>query len=334
MAIVFHGVMPGFESTPGVSETYRYLFRSTDHRDRSIDVQRNRYCPRPGMQHPSNNFMFLKRDDLTITQSSGNEWFKWEVEARFTALEPGEPKPEEEQPNAQPAESEQPDFQPHVTIHYEDYSAPLEFAKKAGVYDADSKAGLVPVVNSALEPYETPPEIFKQNTIIRITRNLSLRSSIWKDVKTLKNTINTDTYTFKRGTFKETVGPYMGRMKFNIGDQVEYRDKNGKERQYANLECQIVVNPETWKVDILDYGTYQLSTAGKTIAQRITDDDWALAGGTTKQPFKDEEKDKIYELLDGTGRQLGTGDNSFFNRYDGYEETKHKAFFKRITKRV
>lgn len=330
--------LAGRSGVIGEDSTRSFLFFTDSPNHTEHDIYFNRNCPRIGSQHPNRKFslFYLKRGNLTVSQRSGSERLLWDVVAKYTQLEAGE-EPPEEQTEPQASEFEEPDFQPHVSIEFEDYSAPIELGiNTSGAYDADSPAGFgaYPVVNSALEPYETPPEIFKQNTIIRVTKNMRLRNSLWKTARSLKNTVNTDRFTYRRGTYVESVEPYQCRLKIRIGEQQEYRDKSGRLRSYANLECQFIIKEITWNVDILDHGTVYLDTPGKTIATRIADDDWGLAGGTKQLPIEDDNRNNIPGLLDGTGERLTAGEASVFNRYPGYRNEKHASFFRRITRRL
>lgn len=340
MSISFVKELSGRGGTIGEDSERKLIFQSDSALDTEYDVYQNRNCPKIGSRHPNRRFslFFLKRGDLSITQSDSN-WARWDVEATYTQLEPGEPEPEEEQDFNEPSqdESDQPDFNPDVSVEFEDYTTPLNFAvNTTAVFDADSPGGTgaYPVVNSALEPYNPPPEVFRQNTIIRVSRNLALSSSLWSDALDLKNTINTDTFSWRRGPAKITVQPKQCRIKTRFGNQIEYRSKTGKKSFYANLEVQFTIKPETWNIDLLDVGTVYLSTAGKSVNLRINDDDWSLASGTTQIPITDDENNRVQGLLNGSGIQVTTGGNSFFNRYPGYYEAKHSAFFKRLTRRA
>lgn len=331
----------GRSGTIGEESTRTFIFytNSTSHSER--DIYFHRVCPRIGSQHPDRRFsrFFLKRGDLTISQGTGSERLKWTVVAKYTQLDPGEEEPEE-QPDAAKGDAEEPDFQPHVTVEFEEYSSPIDLGINVGAqstsFDEDSPAGVgaYPVVNSALEPYETPPEIFKQNAIIRVTRNLGLRSSLWKAANDLRNTINTDKFTFRRGTFVLKIYSNQCRIKIRVGEQEEYQTKTGKTKQYASLEVQFIIDQRTWNIDVLDYGTVYLDTAGKTIETRISDNDWGLAGGTEQVPIEDKNRNRVQGLLDGTGEKLTNGEAAVFNRYPGYDKAKHASFFKRMTRRV
>ena len=337
--ITFITELQGRGGTIGEDSVRTFKFKSDDATDSEYNVYQNRNCPKIGSQHPSNRFrlFYLKRGDLTISQSDSN-WQSWTVEAKYTQLEDEEAPPEEERDFDEPSkdEKDQPDFNPKVSVEFEDYPHPLEYAVDVNyVYDASSPAsdGKYPVVNSALEPYSPPPEVFRQNTLIRVTRNLALSSSLWKDALDIRNTINSDKFKWRRGPAVIDVKERQCRIKVRIGEQVDYRSKTGKKSSYANLEVQFVIRKESWNIDLLDQGSQYLDTAGKSINLRIFDDDWAIASGTKILPIE-VAGERSLGLLDGTGEKLATGGAKFFNRYQGYVQNNHGTFFKKITRRV
>ncbi len=326
--ITFVKERAGRGGTVGEDSTRIYVFESSTGTDSEYEVYRNRSCPKIGSRHPNSRFnlFYLKRGDLKIKSIAGG--YYWSVEAKYTQLKPGEPEPEEEQDFQGPEtpEVDLPDFQPDVTLDFEDYPVPFERAKKAD-------GTFYPVVNSALEKVNNA-EVNIQSAVIRVTRNLHLTSLLWRDALNLGNTINSDTFDYQLGTAKLPIFQYESRIKIRFGSIQEYTDKRGKKQEYASLEVQFAINSDTWKVQLLDVGSVKLSTSGKSIAQRITDNDWGLAGGTTQDPIEDASNNKILGLLDGRGQLLAAGDPSSFNTYDGYIEAKHKDFYNRLTKRV
>lgn len=331
--IYFEGILAGYSAAVGESEVWTYMFRSDSHRDLAQDVARNRYCPRIGARHPTIRYLFLKAGGLTITQGSGKEWNKWTVQVKYSKLDPEEEEPEEESPTKEPTAIEQPDWKPKISVQFEEYSAPLngKFTPSSGSYgeqEAVTSASFAPVVNSALEPYETPPEIIRVNTIVDVRINLPIGDAVWKEIPAINNTINSDSFEFKRGKYVQRFVPKSIRLKCSIGPEIEYKDKRGKKKSYSELNCQFVENRESWRVFVLDYGSYYLSQAGKSINLRTSDNDWELTSGTTKIPFTDVENNAKFGLLAGDGQQATT---SFFNEYSGYTEKPHAKFFKSVT---
>lgn len=346
MSISFIKELPNRGGTVGEDSSRTYIFESDNGLDSEYEVYRNRNCPKIGSQHPNRRFslFYLKRGDLKITQGTGKLYRYWTVEAEYKQLEADEEPPEEEKDFAQPKEKdeeqfEKPDFNPSLTVEFEDYTAPLEFAASDtpatssswDVAQPNGGAGAYGIVNSALEKYNPPPEIFKQNAVIRVTRNLALTSSLWEKALARRNTINTDRFIWRRGKASLTIQPAQSRIKLRIGEQKEYRTKNKKRNAYAQLEVQFSIKKDTWNLDLLDIGSEYLDTAGKTIAQRITDNDWGLAVGTKRLPYDPENG--TLGLLDGSGEKLAAGAKSVFNRYPSYEQTQHGGFFKQLTRR-
>ena len=337
MSVVDFKEVRGRTGRIGIQSTRNFVAWSDSTGDNEYVIRRFRQCPNVWSHHPDRtrfrDYYVKSGDDIEIEQDS-DVWNLWRITVTYRRLEAGE-EPEQEQTSDDAGEFEEPDFSPHVSVDFEDFSAPLDLALNIeGNYESQNPAGTgaYPVVNSALEPYETPPEVFKQNAVIRVTRNLGLRSKLWKQALDLRNTVNTDRFTYRSGTFVLPVEAGQSRIKIRRGEVEEYKKRSGRTSKYANLEVQFIVKKETWYVDILDFGTVYLSTAGKTIAERQTDNDWGLAVSTDQIPIKDDEGNRIQGLLDGSGEQLSNGDNSEFNRYKGYLEKKHSSFFKSLTR--
>ena len=330
MSITFLKEVSGRGGTIGEESELKYIFQSDSVTDSEYDVYRHTKCPKIGGRHPNSRFglFYLKRGELEIEQSTSN-WARWDVTANYTQLEPGEAPPQEQQDFTQDVdEAELPDFEPKISLEFEEFSKPLEFAINPAT---DEPA--YPVVNSALEKYSPLPEVFRMNTTIRVFRNVDSNSNLLSDALELNGTINTDEFTFRRGRARIEVTAEQCRIKARLGEEQKYRTRTGRESYYTGLEVQFNIKPDTWKLKLLDAGTVFLSTGGKNIATRIADNDWGLAGGTTQKPFEDLNGNKIQGLLSGTGTKLGASQAAFFNQYDGYVTKKHKTFYEAITRK-
>lgn len=329
--ITFVTEKAGRSATVGQDSSRIYIFESSDGLDTEYDVYRHSKCPKIGSQHPNSKFKFyfIKRGNLKIRDSAGG--YFWTVEAKFTPIKPSAPKPEEEQDFTNPTEEDEetqnnePDFSPHVTLDFEDYPIPFEFARKAD-------GTKYPVVNSALEKISNA-EINTQTAVIRVTRNILLKDSLWKNALSLGNTVNYDRFDYRLGPTKLAILPYESRLKIRFGEELVYLDKKRKFQSYAQMECQFSIRGETWRQQLLDVGSVELSVSGKTIQQRIADDDWALASGTKQEPIEDLNNNKVLGLLDGQGKKLAVGANAVFNTYDGYPTAAHRDFYNRLTRR-
>lgn len=341
MAITAYKEEPGRNGVIGSESVRTFIFWSNNSNDTEHDIYRHFACPRIGSRHPNPRFIdyFLKPGDLSISQGSGKEWAKWTVEATYKRLKRGEEEPKE-QPDPADSDVNIPDFNPRISIDFEDYSAPIDLGINVGNQDGYDTAGntaagvgAYPVVNSAIEPYETPPEMFKQNAIIRVARNVKLNDRRLKDAQRLRNTINTDEFEARLGQFRQEVKPYQGRLKIRLGERQTYQDEDGDEEQYLELECQWVTKQEGWKIFLLDTGSYYLDPSGKSFSTRVADNDWSIASGTDKVPFKDKEQNRSLGLLNGSGAQISSGDPATFNEIPSYFEKQHAAFFKRMTRR-
>lgn len=337
MTITYVKEVSGRAGTVGEESTRSFIFTSDTAFDSEYDVYRNINCPKIGSRHPNSRFslFYLKRGDLTISQSSSN-WARWDVEAKYTIPDPNEPTPQVEQDFSQIDEIEQPDFTPKISVDFEDFSSPLENAIRQpdspSSKETISDLAAFPVVNSALEKYIPVPEVFRENVIIRVTRNLKSSSALISDALDLRNTINSDAFSFTRGPARIDITPYHCRIKVRLSEEQEYRTKQDKKAKYTPLEVQFKVSANSWKIKLLDYGTYYLSASGKNIETRKVDNDWGLASGVTQKPFTDDENNRTQGYLNGTGQQLGASQAPAFNEYDGYIIKKHGSFYKRITR--
>lgn len=335
MSIFFEGIKAGFTGTHGEQETWNYIFRSDNADDRPLDVFRHRRCPKVGDRHPTLNYLWLKTGGLSIRQDS--VWSRWTVTVNWTKLENGEDPPQPENPG-DPQDIEQPDFNPIVTVHFEEYQKPVNgndvFSTKEGT-EGERITQPVAVVNSALEPYDPPPTSIRMNPILRMQRNVHLNSGYWKDATELLNTVDVKGWEYRRGKFKLEVKPYESRLKFSVGDAKSYRTRTGKLKEYATLTCEAVINRETWRLKLLDAGSYYLKNQpAKSITTRIENNDWVIDPAAEKVAFEADGQPKL-GLLDGLGNSLDK--SSFkelaYNEYQAYKyvDGDHGKFIKGFT---
>jgi hypothetical protein len=342
MTIFYEGLAAGRSGTVGSEETLTYLFRSDNHRDSTADILRHRKCPRIGSQHPNFYFLYVKNDGLSVSQGTGSEWTRWKVTAKFSALEKGEEKPEE-QKDPEQTESDEPDWNPKMSVTFEDYQAPLTVSYITSTGAQITKERNAPPVASNMEPFDPPPEVFKQNATVRVVKNVSLRHrNLIQQAFNLRNTINEDSFRLwignlrgKRGVTLMTVSPEMCRIKIAIGDTQEYVDRRGRIRYYAELETQFCIKEETWAIELLDFGTYHLEPeSAMDMKDRLRTGNFQLAFGQKKVPFKDAEENRIQGLLNGKGAKKESSAGNHFIKYDGYLTANHKDFFNKMTKRT
>ena len=74
MSISFVTELSGRGGTIGEDSERKLVFQSDSALDTEYDVYQNRNCPKIGSRHPNRRFslFFLKRGDLSITQSDSN----------------------------------------------------------------------------------------------------------------------------------------------------------------------------------------------------------------------------------------------------------------------
>ena len=346
MTIYYQGQKAGASGTLGASESISYLFRSDSHKDSSRDVFRHRKCPRIGSVHPDYDFLYIKKDMLSVSQGSGSSWTQWTVTAKYSALEENEEKPTEEKEvdKSTNEDGNTPDFQPKVSLSFDDFPSPLNISYNIDELDSQGniKAGNkreTPPVASNLEPYDPPPEIFRQNATIRVARNLPIRNELFEKAMELRNTVNTKAFDFSLSSQSPkllTIGKLQCRLKVAIGQVSEYQERK-KTKLYAQLEAQFVINIDTWKTQVLDYGTYEMKPddrpRGGGLAERMKSGDFTFPADSQKVAITDQDKNKIQGLLNGYGGELADDKAPKFNTYFGYALADHSNFFTKMLKR-
>lgn len=366
MGFTYIGIEAGRTVAVGESETINYIFRSDDSNDTTKDLLRHRSCPRIWSKHPDYKLLYLKKGGRSISQGSGSEWTRWVVEATYTVLTPKEK--EQEQNGTLPNEGKDTDFSdssdefqgsgvdwfPKFSLTFEDYPTPMmiafDFNKDTALAPLSERKPIVttkkiPIVASNLEPYDPPPEVFQQNATIRIARNVDVGPEnpfaidLIQEAIEKKNTVNRDDFEIPivdggRGIY--LIPALCSRLKVAIGDVTPYEwsEVEGTTRHYAQLECQWVVDHETWATTVLDVGTYYLDPEDPVgLKSRIETGEFSLPEDTKQRPFTDAEGNKVQGLLNGKGGKIGSGvgvGDASFNEYFGYELSDHKKLFDRM----
>lgn len=334
-------------------ETLDWLFLSDDQTDTSLMLYQNKDAVRIYDVHPVYDWMHCV--DLSTIQGSGKESNKWILRATYERL----PEPESEKPKSQkpptkstpvpvPGEKdpgdldeddEPPNFDPQISITFEEFSKPLRSAFTA--VEAQSRAFKVPikgsisVVNSALAPYDPPPEVQEQFPIIDIRANVLTTSSLFSVIGEYGNRINTDAFRYVEGKYELKVTERAGRMRYTIGPTIKYFDNRDLSfKFYRELNIQIVVKENGgWTVDPLDYGSYYVETELPrfTIQERIDASNFAHQTDAQFIPFEDANRQPILGLLDGKGDELADGSPPFFNSYKGYFENQFLPLLKKVS---
>ena len=320
-------------------ETIDWLFHSDNKDDTSLELYANKDAVRIGDNHPV--YQWMQCVDLHAIQGSDKEWNRWVLRAfyerkedPFTPASPSKPPtrttPPEEVPGEDPdfdEKKENPEFRAHVSVTFEEFAKPLGAAYSSS--EAATRAFKEPIkptigiVNSALWPYDPPPNISEQLAIIDIRGNILTTSSLFRDLNFYRNAINLDGFKYIEGKFELKVPKRCGRLRFTMGPTMEYVDtRDGVRRFYREINIQIVVDERTWLVRPLDYGPHYVDTAETryTIQQRIDDDNWVHQTDAKFPTFVDEDGNPSFGLLDGKGDKLGEDSPPVFNEYKGYKE--------------
>jgi hypothetical protein len=360
------GIQAGRSVSVGESETLTYVFKSDSQTDATKDLLKHRDCPRIWSKHPEYRSLYLKKGGRSISQGSGSEWSKWTVEATYTVLTPKEK--EQEQNGTLPKEGKETDFSestnesegsgvdwfPKFSMTFEDYPTPMMIAFDFNRETAENETAMdekgavtkkIPIVASNLEPYDPPPEVFQQNATVRIARNVDvgpnnpLGLDLLEECISKKNTVNESGFeipVIDGGKRIYLIPALCSRLKIAIGDVTPYEWSAvaGTTRHYAQLECQWVIDHETWSTTVLDVGTYYLDPEDPVgLKSRIDSGQFSLPPDTKQRPFTDAEGNKVQGLLNGKGGKIGSGvgvGDASFNEYFGYELSDHKKLFDKM----
>jgi hypothetical protein len=327
------------EVVVGESARVTYVFKSTTTRDNELSVYNNRYCPKVWQEHPEYRSLFVKPGDISISQTSPKDWTRWEVDATFSVLTAAEERDRQESEEDGGRERDEPNWDVHVSVSYDDLSVPV---KDIEVYNRYlDTLDVHPVVNSALQPYDTPPEIFKQDITINISRNVPVEFGILKELDEWSNTINIEEWEFRHQHVKVKIPKGFGRLKFRLGENARYEPKDFNKtakksdptKWYCPLEAQIVVkSQDDWNLKLLDIGTYELEGGDMSHAVRVAVNNWTT--DKKKKPFYDDDDNRKMELLDGAAKKLKKSAKPVYNTYYPYIEKNHKAFAKRMTRKI
>lgn len=352
MTITYKGIQPGRSGKLYDSETLTYLFLSDNPNDSFKDVLQHPQCPRIYEKHPVYQWMYAAA--MSYTQGGNKEWIKWSLQVEYkmvkesefptgtpsplpppTASAPPDPLPIDRD---DPESPEIPDFEPHITIGFEDFTAPISdayttTASQTRAFGAPITRG-VPIVASNLEVYDPPPIVNKVDPIIDIRRNVLTTSTALSELPDLNNSINIFGLEYRDDAYVLKVPPRCGRFRYTLQPVQEYRDAGGSFR-YRELNIQIAVKQDSWLLRLLDIGSYAFSTTGtKTIADRFDTDppDFEWPTGSTPLAFKKDNGEPHLRLLDGKGNELGDGIAPVYNEYKGYREQDFLPFLKKFTK--
>lgn len=358
MTVEYVGIEPGATGKLYDSETLNFVFKSDSSDDTIKNVMDNPDCPRMYEKHPTYRWMFASSFDYA--QSDGHEWIRWVVtiEYKFIELKEGEPEPVPEPPPStgippqrkpelddDPEARERVDYEPHVSIGYEDYSAALGdaytgYAAQTEAFGGPRTSRGVPIVNSAMEPYDPPPNIQKVNPIIDIRVNVQIENAFFNEISDpdVNGSVNLFGISYREGAYRLNVKPREARMRFSMEPvQVEFLGGGGFV-EYRQVILQLVVNTDGWQPRLLDIGSYRFSITGtKTLAMRGftgTEEgatpDLSFPTNATAVPFKNDDGEPITRLLDGKGNLLKEGESPIYNTYKGYKERDFIPLLERI----
>ena len=351
MGINYEGKQTGINGTLYESETIVYVFRSDDYEDTIKDVLDNPNCPRLYEKHPVYQWMFAA--GLSYKQDSGSNWIRWTVSVEYKFLQGGDFETGEVRtPLPPPTVSEPPvpdplpddpagafevvDEETHVSIGFEDFTAPegdayTSFAAQTLAFGSAPLPRGVPILNSALEPYDPPPTIHKVNPIIDIRKNIHQADftpySFLND-EDFNGSINIRGFMYKEGGYELKCPPKTARIRFSLDPVVDAPDPVAiplEIQRFRLLTVQLVIRRENfgWQPRLLDIGSYHFKGFGKdTLETRYeaTPKNYAFPENVLPAPFTNDQGEPIQGLLDGKGNPLPEGNDPEYNVYKLYKE--------------
>lgn len=177
-----------------------------------------------------------------------------------------------------------------------------------------------PIVNSALDPFDPPPEGEVAIDILRITRNVWP----WDDAtaQTFRNTVNNADVTISKPDYGYTriIKAFTGRI-IDISGSFEV-DLQYKIR-YWRSTIEVHINPLGWRMTMIDKGLRRRAKSGDT-----TDTGIELSSSTvsTTGPHLTHIKDAAGNpittpvLFDGNGKPLTAGFNPILMKWEWHTE--------------
>ena len=340
MAITYHGIQPGRSGKLYESESLSYIFRSDDENDELLHVLNDPNCPKLHEKHPFYRWMYAA--NLSYTQGSGKEWQKWVITIEYKLIKWGDWPGGSPTPINPPTQNQVPDtfkegdkledleevepvdYAVHVSVGFEDYPGPVSDAfsrmeSQTGPFGMDdfSTRG-TPIVNSALEPYDPPPERQYVNAILDIRLNINFKDALLNQINDLNNSINLKAFEYRSGSFVLPCSALSGRLRYTLS---ENRFDDRLKDFYRELQIQIVCKrvKRGWLIRLLDIGSYEFSVPG-TVPLTDRMDEGVLFNGdwpdkADPKPFTDAAGNPMHRMLDGFGNLLEDGKPVVFNEY-------------------
>jgi hypothetical protein len=254
------------------SVTWRYFVEtengvSAD--DLRNELERNTGFPVPGsaVSFGSGTALAMVRS-LTIDQVDATHF---NVEVQASVPQGGDNSNRENRDNNEDTPQNN-QIGPEIEVSYQSISVPMETARFYGFAEDGLDFGaigmrhpdqmplnqIMPVTNSALEPYDPPAEIEVQITVVRLSY-----ISFWFNLGTawdgMTNVVNSGPFTINwpQLGFSISAPSRWQAMLKSLGGRFVRSDQGN----YWQLNAEILFNPLTWAVRLLDQGYSMLDDA-------------------------------------------------------------------------
>lgn len=177
-----------------------------------------------------------------------------------------------------------------------------------------------PIVNSALDAFDPPPEGEVAIDILRITRNVWP----WNDAlaQTYRNTVNNAAVTISKPDYgyERIIQPFTGRIidisgSFEI--DLEYKQK------YWRTTIEVHINPLGWRMTMIDKGLRRRAKSGDETDTGVTLSSSTISTtGPQLTHIKDAAGNPITTpvLFDGNGKPLIAGFNPILMKWEWHTE--------------
>lgn len=254
-------------------------------------------------------FSVCRSLDVNYTDKSDGQFV---VDARFEPLQV-----EVEQPdvNGQPTSNP---FQwaDEIEVTFSQYSVPVEQAEFRGFSHGANRrfrvGAVIPVMNSAMIPFDPPLEKEENIKIIRITKIAATYDGFSFD--RFNNTINGERVIISKPVygFRQEIPPYKGKLKM-IGGQFQIQNGVRFWRQTAEIH----INGFTWIKEVQDRGMDELYFSGERMHSGATVNAANAPKGYLHVPIRDSGH-PITEpvLLNGLGKRANPNGPPVYSRWN------------------
>ena len=224
--------------------TRSFLIKTDDLNDGPVTLRAATGMPKKWDTYstPNESTEFARAQEPTFKRlKPGSKW--WIGTVRYKVSRDEEEDDQQDDPTAE---------LPEVSFGFEEE----EFVAHQGGASTGELHGRNMICNSAGEPFDPPPMMKRGNLTLTISKNQDINFNHITVAAQYMNTVNSDE---ARKFWGQWAGTVFCR---NItGSLMQRRDADGKPQRYVRARYEFIVRP-TWKLVLLDQGTYYWSDAG------------------------------------------------------------------------